>query len=750
MPNPATAAEADRDTTAASCWGYIGPDGEKKLPLCVGGKLDARHVGAAHAALTVGYRGQKVQLPSGAKSAALAKVNAARKKLGLDGDGKQSAEFPDALHARQYGDLIEVAALAFDDGAPAPASGPDAGDVHVPGPTHPLVKQMRRFLKGRNARRGGITLQDFEDGAKRLAPRKPMAQLATTEVRLAECDLRPWRAAEDMGDALHDGLFVGAFLDDDGAGALALPGGEAPEDLHVTLAYLPGVDLDDLQFARAVVAIGDACRWIAKVEGAVSGHGRFYGSPSSDGKDVFYAAPDMPGLAEVRAAVMQALASVGIRDDAPDHGWTPHVTLAYLDGDDDDPVDAVPTAGLCIEALTVSCGGQDVVIPLGGGESESYAEKTRRFADLPADDLFQFVAELKPFAEPPAWIQYLPTPGSYTHASYGKIDLTPARIANFVNQFNAGVYQRAIPIDAEHQTKLSGATGYVREMRVAADGSAEARVEWTPRGEKLIRGDAFKYFSPEWFDEWRDPVDERVYRDVAIGGALTTRPFFKEKALRPLAASEAAGAIVWADDDDAGTPARSTAMSDEKTAPVGMTEEQSKAFAEMQAELAAMKQANEAKDAEVKRAREIADRLADESLTRKFTDVALGRGGTGDGAPWYGPVNDNVRFLKALDRAFPASEDGAPSWEMAHFQSFAKATAEQLKQGGLLQSFGADGRTGDAPSAWDRIEAKAKELATAENKTFAQSVDLVLQRDHELAREYSEERRGRRMADYNG
>jgi hypothetical protein len=52
---------------------------------------------------------------------------------------------------------------------------------------------------------------------------------------------------------------------------------------------------------------------------------------------------------------------------------------------------------------------------------------------------------------------------------------------------------------------------------------------------------AFNYISPEWYDEWSDPATGQTYKDVAIGGALTTRPFFKAPYLRPLAASEDAG-----------------------------------------------------------------------------------------------------------------------------------------------------------------------------------------------------------------
>src|SRR5690606_19362004 len=46
----------------------------------------------------------------------------------------------------------------------------------------------------------------------------------------------------------------------------------------------------------------------------------------------------------------------------------------------------------------------------------------------------------------------------------------------------------------------------------------------------------FGYVSPEWYETWKEPTTGTVYQDVAIGAALTNRPFFKT--LRPLIASE--------------------------------------------------------------------------------------------------------------------------------------------------------------------------------------------------------------------
>lgn len=146
------------------------------------------------------------------------------------------------------------------------------------------------------------------------------------------------------------------------------------------------------------------------------------------------------------------------------------------------------------------------------------------------------------------WIPYLPTPGEFESPRYGTIVITAQRNQNFVENFRSAVYQEKLPIDAEHETKLSGAVAWVTDMRLNDDKSVDAKVDWTDRGRTLMEEDRFKYFSPEFYDEWEDPATGETYADVAIGGALTTRPFFKEKSLRPLVASENGIDIL---DDDA-------------------------------------------------------------------------------------------------------------------------------------------------------------------------------------------------------
>jgi hypothetical protein len=144
----------------------------------------------------------------------------------------------------------------------------------------------------------------------------------------------------------------------------------------------------------------------------------------------------------------------------------------------------------------------------------------------------------------PQWIPFLPKPGKFTHPLYGEVIITAERNQELVDSVKNKVYQENIPLDIEHESKLSGAVGWIQDMRLNDDESGDAYVEWTDRGRALLKGGQFKYISPEWFPSWRDPVSGVVHQNVIAGGALTTRPFFKERVLRALVASEGGTEII--------------------------------------------------------------------------------------------------------------------------------------------------------------------------------------------------------------
>jgi hypothetical protein len=369
-------------------------------------------------------------------------------------------------------------------------------------------------------------------------------------------------------------------------------------------------------------------------------------------------------------------------------------------------------------------------VPTGGGESGS--------SPPPSYRLFY---ELREFVTPPDWIPLLPRPGRYEHPSYGTITITPERVARFVQHFNAGIYQKPVPIDAEHETSLSGALGWITELRVNSDGSADGRSEWTDRGRSMLEADRFRFISPTWFDLWSDPATGHKYEDIVSGAALCRKPFFKPPNLRPLVASE--GGLTAPDPDPAiltgantnslgstaapvtfhanaaprpssaatGTTTKGASrMTDPQNAsPPAATDDLARRYTEMETKFAAMESARATEQAALKAATEQLAAIQATERRKRFTDIVLGRDGAGDGARWFGDVAKHVSLMERLATTF-----GEDSDDFKAFVEQQRATAEQVRAAGLYREIGTGARFDDGrPSVHAEIEAKAREFAEA-------------------------------------
>jgi hypothetical protein len=336
-----------------------------------------------------------------------------------------------------------------------------------------------------------------------------------------------------------------------------------------------------------------------------------------------------------------------------------------------------------------------------------------------------YVAVPRGFSEGDDWIPFLPRPGEFKHQAYGPISITRTRNEAFCSNFNAGIYQSKIPLDAEHQTKLSGAMGWVHELRMNEDGSADARVEWTDRGRTMLANKRYGFVSPEWYDEWPDPATGQRHSDIIIGGALTTRPYFKEGSLRPLVASER-GIYLVPDDDSTPEPQAAgeerTPMPDEsktpatdpvKDQPLAMSEDAAKRFAELESQLAT----------ERTRSTQATERIALLETTarrREFAEQAK---------DWYGETAGHVSFMEKLsdeDRTFYATQQAA--------------IAEQMRSSHLFKEAGVRGEEGGSSSALGKLEGLAKSIRASEaglsqEKAFARAMsenpDLYAEYLHE-------------------
>lgn len=95
------------------------------------------------------------------------------------------------------------------------------------------------------------------------------------------------------------------------------------DQLHVTLAYLGKADTVD-QLALVESVRDWVRRGASSLTGRVAGFGMFLNGE----EQVVYASMDVPGIDTFRSSLVQHLRSMGFNV-AQDHGFTPHLTLAY-------------------------------------------------------------------------------------------------------------------------------------------------------------------------------------------------------------------------------------------------------------------------------------------------------------------------------------------------------------------------------------------------------------------------------------
>jgi 2'-5' RNA ligase len=165
----------------------------------------------------------------------------------------------------------------------------------------------------------------------------------------------------DDPDALPDysgSCMIALYPPPDVADQLAVDGGLAAGDMHLTIAYAgdaAGVDSGALLSA----AQGLASR--APAEATISGHARFTGG---DDGDVIVALIDSPAVDQLRRDAEAYLAALGITL-PPEHGFTPHMTICYPDPGDPDPVGRIAATPVTFGAVTATHGEDRTTYPFG-------------------------------------------------------------------------------------------------------------------------------------------------------------------------------------------------------------------------------------------------------------------------------------------------------------------------------------------------------------------------------------------------
>ncbi|WP_158716908.1 2'-5' RNA ligase family protein [Streptomyces rimosus] len=170
------------------------------------------------------------------------------------------------------------------------------------------------------------------------------------------------------------GVMVALRLPPDVAAKIAHPEGTPAEHLHITLAYLGDAAAlseipDDLHGIVAPSVAGTA-----PLKGTIGGIGRF---PDTGDGEPTWVPVDVPGLAELRQRVVEALGASAYADKLnTQHGYTPHVTLGYALPE----VAPVPATPVTFDQVAIVRGADTSFVPLGQPAAPAPS------AEEPADD----------------------------------------------------------------------------------------------------------------------------------------------------------------------------------------------------------------------------------------------------------------------------------------------------------------------------------------------------------------------------
>lgn len=223
-----------------------------------------------------------------------------------------------------------------------------------------------------------------KQSAKPAQKQKPAPQEKQQEaVQLSLLDA----ANESQGNT---GVMIALMIPSDVAQQIAIAGGEPVEDLHITLGYLG--DMADLDSER-IGYLKSALKYFAAsrqpLAGRIAGLGRFDG-PEEEPSPVI-ALPDIPGLPAFRQQLITVLAAC----ETPahqNHGYTPHITLAYIDVAVSMPITSLPHLNLYFDAICLCVGDERTYFPLLGQKQEDYNPITHTWEP---DDTDQQLAQLR-------------------------------------------------------------------------------------------------------------------------------------------------------------------------------------------------------------------------------------------------------------------------------------------------------------------------------------------------------------------
>lgn len=153
----------------------------------------------------------------------------------------------------------------------------------------------------------------------------------------------------------HSGILIALWPEPDVVEKLMKISTEDEKDLHLTLLYLKPEEVPNLETLKQ--AMERFSKGQKPISAQIGGMGRFSGGENSDGKDVIWASVDAPSLDIFRQNLISSLKNVNITN-KPNHGYTPHITLSYIDKKETVEFKHFDSIETNFKKLVVSCNGE--------------------------------------------------------------------------------------------------------------------------------------------------------------------------------------------------------------------------------------------------------------------------------------------------------------------------------------------------------------------------------------------------------
>lgn len=219
------------------------------------------------------------------------------------------------------------------------------------------------YTQGDEAGRSDAHRLAFLDGVARGDTQSMTGDEVQTAIRVSKA-LGFRKASQNDPDP--GAMMIAWYPPADIAKGLSVPGGEPTEALHMTLVHIPAGAMADPKVVNAVALL--EAQHHCELDGCISGTGRFV---IDEKTDCFYASIDVPGLEDLRNCLIDSLNRAGVWW-SQDHGFTPHITLKYLDRAEADPGRLAATTDICVDALSFATPPNPAIIGMTAGQRFDY------------------------------------------------------------------------------------------------------------------------------------------------------------------------------------------------------------------------------------------------------------------------------------------------------------------------------------------------------------------------------------------